>query len=239
MDLVYILGTGSTWNDNEIRYSLRSVQKNVLDLGNVFIVGEYPPFIQNAIHIPCHDNFKTKWLAGYTKFVSACNDPRVSSDFLMMNDDFFFLRPVRACTYPYYYSGTIPVVVSKSKNHGLTSPYLTARCFIGRKKYIRNYAVHRPMIFNKEKFLAMPPPNPDLLGFSFRSFYANYYKCSGIYCKDLNLSPLDRLSQYDRISRDRSDISIFSATARSPIFRCWIHSKFPDPSRFERSFLDV
>ena len=40
MDVVYILGKGSVWKDNEIRYSLRSIEKHLTGFDRVFIVGQ-------------------------------------------------------------------------------------------------------------------------------------------------------------------------------------------------------
>ena len=44
MDIVYILGNGSKFNNEEIRYSLRSLEKFV-NFDRVFIVGECPKFL--------------------------------------------------------------------------------------------------------------------------------------------------------------------------------------------------
>ncbi len=41
IDLVYILGKGSKWSDNEIRFSLRSIEK-YFDYRKIFIIGEKP-----------------------------------------------------------------------------------------------------------------------------------------------------------------------------------------------------
>ena len=51
MDVVYILGTGSTSNDNEIRYSLRSIEKYLIGFNVVYIVGECPKFLKGIIHL--------------------------------------------------------------------------------------------------------------------------------------------------------------------------------------------
>ena len=57
IDVVYVLGTGSNWDNNEIRFSLRSLAKNLKGMGRVFVVGERPAFLQNVIHIPAKDEF--------------------------------------------------------------------------------------------------------------------------------------------------------------------------------------
>jgi hypothetical protein len=57
IDIVYVLGTGSNWSDNEIRFSLRSVFKNLTNIGQIFIVGEKPAGLKGFIHIDHPDEF--------------------------------------------------------------------------------------------------------------------------------------------------------------------------------------
>ena len=52
VDLVYVLGKGSRWQDNELRFSLRSVSKNLSNVGQIFIVGQIPDFVKNCVHVP-------------------------------------------------------------------------------------------------------------------------------------------------------------------------------------------
>lgn len=37
MDILYVIGRGSKWENNELRYSLRSLEKNGINVGNIFI----------------------------------------------------------------------------------------------------------------------------------------------------------------------------------------------------------
>jgi len=58
IDVVYPLGSGSAWDNNELRYSLRSLENNLLDLGRVFVVGQRPPWLVEAVHIPMEDTHR-------------------------------------------------------------------------------------------------------------------------------------------------------------------------------------
>lgn len=233
MDIVYILGSGSTWENNEIRFSLRSVEKNVKDLGNVFVVGEKPEWLQNVVHIPCTDSFGIKWRNAYKKIGLVCENPALASEFLLMNDDFFILKPIVGSEYPYYYSCVLTQAGSIAKARFITTPEQVASHVSFRGKSVRNFSVHRPIRYNKEKFLAMPKLDLTMTGFSVRSFYANYYNVPGINCKDTNISPNMIISQIEKMTAERTDISIFSDTARRPVFQNWIRQQFPTPSRFE------
>ena len=87
-DVVYVLGSGSGWNDNEIRFSIRSFVKYFNHLRNIIIVGEMPVWGRNVIHIPWPDNpnFNTDQRM-IDKLIQACRDPRVSNHFLFCSDD--------------------------------------------------------------------------------------------------------------------------------------------------------
>ena len=60
-DLVIPLGMGSIWQDNEIRYCIRSFVKYFSQLGKIFIVGSHPDFLKwhypRLIHVPCSNPF--------------------------------------------------------------------------------------------------------------------------------------------------------------------------------------
>jgi hypothetical protein len=234
MDLLYILGTGSVWENNEIRYSLRSVEKNVLDLGKVFVVGECPDWLTNIEHISCPDAYNIKWRNGYTKILKGCECPDLSEDFLLMNDDFFILKPIRACDYPYYVVGEIKSQSSFFKADFLTSPVATKKSLPFSGHSVLNYAVHRPMRINKKEYLEMPRADLKMRGFSPRTFYGNYYNKPAKMVKDINLTPLSSEKVFDEAVKERREIGIFSATAKSKVFREWIHKKFPNPSKYEK-----
>ena len=55
-DILIPLGTGSRHDNLELRYCLRSIEKHLKGVGNIFIVGEKPEWIKNVIHIPFKDN---------------------------------------------------------------------------------------------------------------------------------------------------------------------------------------
>ena len=37
IDVVYVLGTGSKWHNNEIRFSLRALEKNLRDYRHIYV----------------------------------------------------------------------------------------------------------------------------------------------------------------------------------------------------------
>ena len=56
MDILYVIGKGSEWNNNELRFSLRSIAKYGKNIDRVFIVGYKPDFVSDEVtFIPCDD----------------------------------------------------------------------------------------------------------------------------------------------------------------------------------------
>ena len=110
MDVVYVIGKGSNWRDNELRFSLRSITKNGSGIRNIFIVGERPDYIKNIIHIPASDIFDPAVNADgniITKILTACGDKRLSENFLFINDDHLVLKPVNIADVPAFHKGSM------------------------------------------------------------------------------------------------------------------------------------
>lgn len=93
-DIVYKLGTGSKFNDDELRYSLRSLS-NLKELGNVYIVGHKPKWIQNVIHIEASDGHITNKDANLiNKILIACYNENLSQEFMHFSDDQVLIKPL-------------------------------------------------------------------------------------------------------------------------------------------------
>ena len=98
-DIVYILRTDPRFYKNDdIKYSLRSLDKNFKGKGKVFIVGGRPNWINvnTVTHIYAEDKERNKLVNAIHKILIACKDKRISEDFiLLMNDDFLFLKETK------------------------------------------------------------------------------------------------------------------------------------------------
>lgn len=92
IDVVYKLGSNSSDNNKELRYSLRSLS-NFKNLGKVFIVGHKPEWAQNIIHIPAKDLLTSNKDGNLIiKLSIACYHPDITEYFINMSDDQFFLK---------------------------------------------------------------------------------------------------------------------------------------------------
>ncbi len=110
IDVVYKLGHGSKYFDEELKYSLRSLSY-FLDLGKVFIVGHRPNWITNIIYIPANDPYRNNKDANLiNKLILACCHKDISDKFLNMSDDIIFLNNVNCDFFD------IPIINNKHIN---------------------------------------------------------------------------------------------------------------------------
>lgn len=110
MDILYVVGTGSKWNNNELRYSLRSIDKNGVNVGRIFIATEtLPKFInpEAVVHICIRDLGKIKHRNIMDKIECVMNYSDIADDFLLSSDDHFYIRETDFDRYPLYHKGEI------------------------------------------------------------------------------------------------------------------------------------
>lgn len=179
IDILYIKGKKSDNDDLEMLYSLRSLEQNVTDYNRIFITGECPEFIDKTkiIFTPARDSgmaMINHWL----KVTQTIEQTDISSDFVLMYDDIFFLKQTQLTNYPYYKKG----VLGESNVGG----FVYQKNMLNTKEWLLDhgytyfdYCLHIPCIYNRDKFLQLKPiiePYKD--GFesmSCRSLYGNIF----------------------------------------------------------------
>lgn len=211
MDVVYILGSGSLANNEEIRYSVRSLEKHLLDLRNVYIIGEDPKNLPNAFHVQSSDKTKEKWKNAYLKVLRACEITELSDEFLLMNDDFFLTEDTVGEDFPFY--------ALKGSNGGACGT--------------NSFHVHCPMRIKKDWYKGMPFSCDQKACHSPRSFYANFYRAPAKFIDDVILRVGPVMRNADEQIAGWPFFSIGDSAMLEPDFVLWLDQKYPNPSRFE------
>lgn len=201
IDLLYIKGSKSINNDDELRYSLRSL-RFVKDKGRVFITGECPSFVQNIIHTPAKD-IGCRTINHWWKVKQTILSTDIGENFVLMYDDIFFIKEVELSNYPYYNRGLI-------KDHKTgTSSYIenlkeAQRVLMKMNKPTVDYTLHIPCIYNREKFLQMDFYEEYLnkpIAPSVRCMYGNLNFENTPYREDLKIrSKSDKIGDVDCFS---------------------------------------
>lgn len=235
-DILYILGKNSCWQDNELRYSLRSVEKYLQNYRKVVIVGECPSWINKAcvLHLPCDDEPINKAANIKKKILLAAHSPEVSENFMFFNDDYFLTAKVDANDYPYYWKCDLGH--TEAINHTIYRQHVMATIQALRAKNhpLKNFDTHKPIIYNKERLKEVI--------YSYDWSVAYGYVMRSLYCNTLNINgehkldnKLVRPMRIDAWKEMIVGIDCFSVDDRAVdfIFKDFIGKMFPDKSVFE------
>lgn len=182
-DLVIPYNDRSTQKHLELRMCLRSIEKHLSGVGNIFIIGYMPEFLTNVTHIPCEDDPRNRFRDRNicNKIMAACCDKRVSDSFLMVHDDHFLLENYKAGTFPYYQCG--PMIPGGGQYRH------TKENTISLLGATNNYDTHCPILFNKEKFMrsVVVADWSKWYGYCMKTLYCVLNGIQGEYVEDLKI----------------------------------------------------
>ena len=227
MDYVYICRDGE---NEELRYSLRSIEKNMPE-GRVWLIGNRPRwYIGDLVYVKDVGG-KFENIRNCTKVASEHSE--ISDNFVLMNDDFFALNKI--LTIPTLHGGLLIDKIERYKELGMASKYiklleLTYKQLVssGIKDPI-DYDIHVPMIMNKNKLRE----SLDVAYFP-RSAYGNFANIGGEEITDVKIYG----SEKRKVSRDSNFISTEDKSFISLRKSVLMHD-FSKPGFFENPHYDV
>lgn len=243
IDIVYVLGTGSKWLNNELRFSLRALEKYGINVGKIFIVGSKPSYITNdVIHIPATDPFKPELNADGNiahKVLIACDDPRLSDNFLFINDDHILLKPVAIQNIPPFNRGDMWGWDESQfiQNHWRKRLKRTCDILHERGYTTYDYDCHTPILFNKLKFIEAISlfPIGKGAGLTMKSLYGNVvYGHNGVKLTDQKKTVfrfMDQKSISERLAP--CGFMSFNDQGLNTDLKIWLYKRFPRKSQFE------
>jgi hypothetical protein len=234
MTAFYILGKGSPNNNEEIRFSLRSLAVNCPDIKRVVVFGENPGFLSDKVeYYPYSDPKGNKeWIIG-NKIWDACNMGVVKGNFIFMNDDFFIVKPTSFKKYPNYARPSLQVPELKDGyRRSLNNTYLYLQ---GMNKTTYHFDVHLPIIYNSQKFLKLKPHLDYSMtlneGLVVKSLYANYYGLEPTVYPDCKLQTLQTPKDFEKLSNTHCLSSSDAGWAYG--IRQYLRKTFPNKSKYE------
>lgn len=231
LDVVYFVREGE---NEELRYSLRSVDKN-LPHRRLWIYGGKPEWANpdEFVQIPQNSTDKTKWDKVQENLRRVAINDEITEDFVLMNDDFFINQPITRIEPAI--AGTLQQHIERIERNYRNAP-TTYTIELRRAQRVleeaglptNSYELHIPMIINRKKLaetLAFFTPRH-----ATRSLYGNLNRVGGSRQKDCKII---RLGQpFDREARFlSSDDSTWGDTELGRFIR----GRFPDKSRWEKS----
>lgn len=233
MDVLYILGKGSPFNNEELKYSLRSLERFGSNVGRIIIVGEKPDFIDNTkvTHVPFNESGVKEYRIA-SKILHACTSRTVTGDFLFCNDDFFFMKSFDCNQFPFYHQGYLQSAEGTS-GYGdhlkLTRQYLESK-----SKTTMHFDVHCPIIYNAQKFISLTDTwlhSRESIGMVVKSCYANMNQLNGITYKDVKLKQLITQKDYEMANLNEC-FSIYDQAWKKGVEAYLMH-EFQDKSKWE------
>lgn len=233
-DIVYCLK--ETPRNEELRYSLRSVEEN-LKYRNVVFYGGCPVDLEPDRSVRIAQTEPTKWERVRNLLMNICNDEELTDDFWLFNDDFYILKPMSEYMKPQYNGTLYSHVIHIEARHNNRPTIYTQRLRYLIKTLedndldCLNYAVHKPILYNKEKLkeVLMRFPDEPMI----RALYGNYWKIGGEDKRDMKV----QLTDYKHLDRVKEKWEFLSSSDRSfnnGNVGVFIRERFNQKSRFEK-----
>jgi hypothetical protein len=216
----------------ELRFALRSLEA-CYPHGDVWLVGGAPEWVQNVGRIRTVQA-GVKWENTRLGLRTAVECDLISDPFILMNDDFFLLRPQKtlAMLHGGFYAGWLAAMRSR----------------LGRSAYVRGgeetlrilkregvkaplcWSLHTPMRVDKtaaRQALNLAGAFPRQI--HMRTLIGNLSGLTGVQSRDVKLTGGVKLPEPGDLYLSTSDGSF----EKGRIGR-WIRAKFPEPSSFEQ-----
>ena len=225
-DIVYILRNGI--DTDEIRYSLRSVEKNFKPVNKVWFYGGKPEGITPDHYVKVIQAGANRFQKVTNTIKQICLNDEITDKFYLFNDDFFVMKKVEEV--PLIASGTIAERQAYIKEkRGYASRYSqrlgkTAERLKDKGYNTLCYAMHMPILVDRKKALeAMAQFSSDPM---FRCIYGNYVAEETVIEKDVKV--FGNEDPYTDTTYLSTDDKAFNSKAGE-----YIRSKFTKPSRWE------
>lgn len=227
-DIVYFVKNAP--HNEELRYSLRSVEKN-FPHKSIWIFG-FCPYEFNPDHIVNVEQLQpTKWQNTRLLMERACKTDELTESFWLFNDDFFIMQPHESL--PPYYTGELQDHIARieSRHGGRITEYTRQlRRLVRTLRHdglgTKNYALHKPMLINRAKMLetlAKYPQEPML-----RALYGNHHNIGGVQMHDCKTALGARPGIKDEAIISTDDYAFAQTEVGT-----YIKQAFPERSRFE------
>ena len=249
MDILYVVGNGSKWNNNELRYSLRSIAKYGRNIDRVYLVGSKPDFVSNKVHyLPCVDKYDTlvhKHKNIMHKVLTAIDKTDIANHFLVSSDDHFYIKETDFDNYPVYYrKEEIPAEITEIQVH---NPYF--KSLLQTRSLLLKYGMpifqtnphcnthFRTDLYCGNKYLFDEAMSLEYGG-EMNCIMGNLFVQNGVTPQWVRDSKMSKIEYSDRKVFDAriANVHCFSMADRSLQFGIadYLYSMFPDKCIYEK-----
>lgn len=225
--------TGSKWGNTELRYALRSFEKHLRNVGELYIFSERQTAPDWLINCTIDSTVKDLPLGRnkeyniYRKLLRACEV--IGQPFLYANDDHFLLTEHDANNFPNYYDGTLADLLAKVERG---NPYrVTVKNTIEAIGEMANLDVHCPMIISDKQIKGANQTDKiswkKSYGYLIKTIYSNLERTQQV--KDLKHQDPNTLPDLT----GRPWFSVGDKGLSEP-FKAMLEELYPEKSRWEK-----
>lgn len=237
IDVVFVLGRGSLWQDKEIRYSLRSIEKHLSGYRNIWIIGHLPVFLQNVNYISFSDDHPCKETNIYRKVLRACQEEAISDNFLFFNDDHFLVKDFQASEFPFFWKSDLRTSskAMKSGNRYKKAVDNAYRVLKAGGFSTKSFDTHSPIIYNKSSFINVMTRYDwgKKISFVVKSMYANSMGIEGTREPDCKIQSQISSNEIKTIVQSRKVFSMGNGAIGFKMLTV-LDEFYPLPSKYER-----
>lgn len=223
----------------ELTYTLRSLEINLKYHGDIIVVGDKISSLRGLNYVRCVDDKQSMWKERniYRKILKAIEDPRVTDDFVMLNDDHILTRPFDIDNLPYYYKSTLEQTMENNRGDYRKSVNHTRKYLMSHDKPTIDFDTHFPIVYNKQKFIDTFVRN-DInwnkpFGYIIKSLYCGMNDIQGEFGGDCKIQ---RKMTYEEIKNKVGNKSFFSTAdgvLNTDMIK-YLNELYPSKSFYER-----
>lgn len=226
-DVVYILKKDI--EPEELRYSLRSIEKN-LPHGKVWFVGGQPKGLTPDRALPHQQIGETKWDNIRSSMLKVITEPELSETFFLFNDDFFIMKQQRGK----FVNLTEKTLTWRIEKNRATYPWLNhyGRSLQKAREELKtlgcgeiNFETHTPFLMQKDLVArsVLKCSSPQM-----RSVYGNVNAIPHKEIDDVKITSLDAIPEASDFLSTNEDSFKNGEVGR------YIRAAFPDPCKYEQ-----
>ena len=232
-DIVIPYRTHSNFSEEELRYALRSIAKNFLPLGDVYIIGDCPNWVKGVIYIPTNQGYsKADNVRGAYHLAVAL--PDLSEDFVIWHDDTYLLEPIDEI--PLWHGDSLQEFLAKYQSRYPLSYYtaIIERTTQRLPIELPNWELHTPYKVNKRAFAEQLKTYAGQGALSRTLYYNLFHQGEGEYHQDVKLYEVSGSLGWQNEQRFKTFASSDDKTFFQ-VFYPVLKEMFPEPCKFEDS----
>ena len=241
MNIVIPIRKDTKNNHIELIYAIRSLQKHLKGMGDIFIVGDKINQLQGLKYISCKDDKQSKFKERniYRKIIAACEHPDVGEDFIFTNDDIFLTEDFDVNNLPFYHKGELETTMAKNTGDYRKSLNHSRKFLLQNGYPTLDFDTHFPIVYNKKKYFDTFVYNnlnwEQPFGYVIKSLYCNF-NFNGIVGEYGGDCKIQHKMSYEEIKAKIEAKKFFSTSdgcINEPMLKI-LNELYPEPSKYEK-----